>query len=173
MRKLILLLPFLAFISCKEISYREPQPRGKKALVKVPDVLIGSYLLVDKENSKDTIVVSSTGYMILSDKKKKYLGDSLVLKSYKGYYFINVNENPEWLVRVITHEDNGDLTFRSMNTSEDSFNDLLKRLSKEVKIDSLNVGNEKLYQIDPSPKQLLRLVKKGYFSEAVRMIKLK
>jgi hypothetical protein len=101
------------------------------------------------------------------------LGDSLVLKEYKGYYFISVNENPEWLLRIIKPEDDGNLTFMSMDTRADFFNSLLTSLSKDdIHIDSLKSGNDTLYQIDPTPKQLMKLVKRGYFNQRVRMIKI-
>jgi hypothetical protein len=173
MKTLSAVIVFLAFFGCKEISFKEPQPRGKKSLSEVPEGLQGVYLLSDgNETAKDTLIVSEKGYLIVSDQKQKLLGDSLVLKQFKGYYFININENPEWLLRVIKREDNGDLTYMSMDVEEDSFNDLLRRLSKEVLIDSIQMEGEKLYQIDPKPSQLLKLIKKGFFKKTLRMQKI-
>jgi hypothetical protein len=164
----------LVLLSCKEISYKNPQPRGKKPLPSVPQDLWGSYLITnDRENTKDTLFINATGYMIASDKEQEHLGDSLVLKFYKGYYFLSVNENPEWLLRVLRKQSNGDLMYMSMDTEENNFQALLEKLSKEVDIDSLTLNNEKLYQIDPSPRQLVRLVKKGFFDEVFRMQKIR
>ena len=171
----------IAFVSlliilngCKEISFQEPQPKGKKALVQVPKKLHGTYLLTAAgDNSEDTLFVNSTGYRIASDKKESLLGDSLVLKQYKGYYFININERPEWLMRVIRLEENGDLTYMSLDVEEDAFNSLIKSLAEEVPVDSLEVDGEKLYQIDPTPKQLIDLINKGYFKNTLRMKKIK
>jgi hypothetical protein len=174
MTKLALASILLIFFSCKEISFKEPQPRGKKSLQQVPAKLYGVYLLSDEnETSKDTLVVSAKGYLIVSDQKQNFLGDSLVLKYHKGYYFLNINENPEWLLRVIKQEENGDLTYMSMDVEEASFNALVKKLSHDVKVDSLEVGGEKLYQIDPSPKQLMKLIRNGYFKKTIRMKKIK
>lgn len=166
------LLIFL--VGCKEISFREPQPKGKKSLGEMPKKLQGTYLMsAVGESSQDTLFVKKNGYRIASDKKESLLGDSLVLKQYKGYYFININENPEWLMRVIRQEENGDLTYMSMDVEEGSFNSLLKSLSQELPLDSLDVNGEKLYQIDPTPKQLVSLIKKGYFKNSVRMVRIK
>ncbi len=174
MKTLPVLILFLILFGCKEISFKEPQPRGKKSLAEIPAELQGTYLLsAENESSKDTLVVSNNGYLIVSDRKKSVLGDSLVVKKFKGYYFVNINENPEWLLRVIKREKNGDLSYMSMDVQENSFNDLLKRLSKEVRIDSIQTGTEKLYQIDPSPKELLKLISKGYFRTTMRMQKIK
>lgn len=178
MNQPIKIIPFVfvlvIFFGCKEISFREPQPKGKKPLKEIPEKLRGTYLLAaEGDNSQDTIFVSKDGYLIASDKKKNFLGDSLVLKKFKGYYFINTNENPEWLMRVIRHEKNGDLTYMSMDVQESSFNSLLRSLSKEVPLDSSEVDGEKLYQIDPTPKQLIQLIQKGYFKNTILMKKVK
>ena len=175
MRKLAYVWIVLILFSCKEITFKEPQPRSKKVLKEIPSSLVGKYLLTDeKDGSTDTLVISSKGYLVASDKKGDQLGDSLVLKKYNGYYFVNINENPEWLLRVIKQEKNGDLVYMTMDEQGGaSFKDLLTKLSKEIKIDSVEINGEKLYQIDPSPKQLTKLIEKGYFRKTLIMKKLK
>ena len=174
MRKLAFVSVFIALLSCKEVTFKEPQPRGKKNLKEMPEGLVGSYLLTDeKDGATDTLIVKSKGYLVTSDKKGGELGDSLVLKKFKGYYFVNINENPEWLVRVIKQESNGDLVYMTMDEEGVPFADFLDKVSKEIKIDSVEINGEKLYQIDPSPKQLVRLIEKGYFRKTLEMKKLK
>jgi hypothetical protein len=175
MRKPAIVLIFILLFSCKEITFKEPQPRGKKALKEIPKNLVGSYLLKDDKNGSnetDTLIVNAKGYFVVSDKKGSQLGDSLVMKKYKGYYFINTNDNPEWLLRVIQQEKNGDLVYMELEEDGKSFKDFLTKVSKEVKIDSVEINGEKLYQIDPSPKQLVKLIEKGYFRTTLRMKKL-
>src|SRR5690606_800375 len=101
------------------------------------------------------------------------LGDSLVLKKYKGYYFFNDNEDPEWLLRVVKLESNGDISYFFMDPGEKTFNEYLLELTREIKIDSSEVNGEKLYQIDPSPKQLLSLIRDGFFRKSLTLKKLK
>lgn len=173
MYKVIILLGLAALASCKEVSFREPQPRGKRALKEIPRELRGEYLLVDEENNRDTLVVTAKGYFMHSDSTEGFLGDSLVLKKYKGYYFFNDNEDPEWLLRVIKREGNGDLSYLFMDHADKSFNDYLIELNKEIKIDSSEMYGEKLYQIDPSPRQLLSLIRKGFFKKSLTLKKLK
>ena len=70
MRKLALASVFIALLSCKEITFKEPQPRGKKILKEIPEALVGSYLLTDeKDGATDTLIVTSKGYLVASDKK--------------------------------------------------------------------------------------------------------
>jgi hypothetical protein len=174
MKNLCLIAIVLIVFSCKEVTFKEPQPRGKKALKEVPPELIGRYVAKDeKESETDTLVINSKGYYAVSDKKGSEIGDSLVLKKYKGYYFVSSNEKPEWLLRVIKQEKNGDLVYMLMDQNGGKFNDFLQKLSKEIKIDSVEVNGEKLYQIDPSPRQLVSLIKKGYFRETMRVQRIK
>ena len=173
MPKIIFLFVFISLVSCKEISFREAQPRGKPALKEIPRELRGEYLLVDDDDNRDTLLVTAKGYRMRSDSTEGFLGDSLVLKKFKGYYFFNDNENPKWLLRVIKREINGDLSYMLMDPGEKSFNEYLLELNKEIKIDSSEIDDRKLYQIDPSPRQLYSLIKKGFFRKSLTLKKLK
>ena len=175
MHRLLPAILFLSLFACKEISFKEPQPKGKKSLSQVPRELLGNYLVVEEKggDGKDTLVVTEKGYYFPSDSSKGELGDSLVLKKYKGYYFFNDNENPEWLLRVVKPEPNGDLSYMLMEPAEKSFNEYLFLLNEEIEIDSIDEDNHTLYQIDPSPKKLISLIEKGYFKKTISLKKLK
>jgi hypothetical protein len=175
MNKLCFALIIICVVSCKEISFKESQPKGKRILSEMPQKLRGKYLLVEENgNNKDTLVITKQGYYVTGDSTTKGdLGDSLILKKYKGYYFFNDNENPEWLLRVVKQEANGDLSYMFMDSGEKSFDEYLHDLNKEIQIDSFEVKGEKLYQIDPTPRQLLNLIKKGYFKNTMRLTKIK
>jgi hypothetical protein len=178
MVRLAILLTLCVLASCKEISFREPQPRGKKSLTTVPKNLQGKYMAVkdDGEFTKDTIVIYEKGYRFgYFDPKDKgsdkyengVLGDSLVLKSFKGYYFLNFNERPEWNLRVLTLDKNGDLIYMGPEQEQVDFDEYIKKLSADVKVDSFTIDGEMLYQIDPSPGELVKLIEKGYYSRMV------
>lgn len=173
MNKISACILLLLLLACKEISFKEPQPRDKRALSEIPKELQGKYLLMEENGSAtDTLTVSKTGYQVTNDSTKGTLGDSLVLKKYKGYYFFNDNQNPEWLLRVVKREPNGDLSYMFMDSDGKSFHEFVVDLNKEIRIDSFDLSNEKLYQIDPSPKQLVSLIKKGYFRKKIRLQKI-
>jgi hypothetical protein len=157
----------LSVFACKEVSYKEPQPKEVKPLAQIPAKLYGNYLFKDDKGNPDTIVIAKKGFYAKSDPKDLYaLSDSLVMKSHRDYYFISKNENPEWLLRVIHQEKNGDISYMSMDYG-DNFNIFLQRLSLDTRVDSLEVNGEKLYQIDPSAKELMDILNKGYFKEVV------
>jgi hypothetical protein len=175
MNKLFIALILIVVCACKEISFQEPQPKGKTSLKEIPKTLQGRYLPAEKsdESNKDTLVITRNGYYVTNDSTRGTLGDSLVLKKYKGYYFFNDNENPEWLLRVVKQLDNGDLDYMFMDPGEKPFNEFLLELNKEIRIDSIQVKNEMLYQIDPTPQQLVDLIDKGYFRKSARLKKIK
>ncbi len=142
--------------------------------MEIPGELRGKYLIIEEDGtSKDTLIITRKGYQVTDDSTRAELGDSLVLKKYKGYYFFNDNQKPEWLLRVVQKEPNGNLSYMLMDHGDKSFNDFLFELNKEIEIDSFEVNGEKLYQIDPAPKQLVGLVKKGYFKKTITLRKLK
>jgi hypothetical protein len=99
------------------------------------------------------------------DYEEGVLSDSLILKAYRGYYFLNLYERPEWLLRVIKQQKNGDLVYMAMEQDDVNFNDYISKLSTEIAIDSIKLENETLYHIDPTPAQLVGLIEKGYFSQ--------
>jgi hypothetical protein len=183
MRILLLLIAIVVLISCKEVTFKTPQPTGKKALTSVPKNIQGKYLVMTEEGtpSKDTIVITARGYRFgyfdpeeRAAKNDEYeqgvLSDSMVLKNFKGYYFLSLNEDPEWILRVLKEEKNGDLLYMTLEDKKIEFTDYLEKLSGEIRIDSMTTEKETLYQIDPDANQLADLIKKGYFSET-RLIK--
>lgn len=178
------LISLLAAAGCKEISFPEPQPRGRKPLPKVPATLQGEYLVLreDGELSKDTVVIMASGYrfgyfepLSIPDGTRNdsaFLSDSLVLKSYKGYYFVNLREPPQWKLRVLKQEKNGDILYMTPEQDGVEFRDYLRKISREIRVDSVRAGEKMFYYIDPSPRQLVDLVEKGYFtSTALRKIR--
>jgi hypothetical protein len=185
MRLFSFLIVSIVFIGCKEVSFKDPQPKGKKSLAAIPKNLQGKYLVITDEGtpSKDTIVITAKGYRFgyfdpeeRAAKNDEYeegvLSDSMILKSYKGYYFLSMNENPEWILRVLKEEKNGDLVYMSLEDKTMEFNDYLEKLSGEIRIDSMTTEEETIYQIDPDPNQLVDLIKKNFFSET-RLIKVR
>jgi hypothetical protein len=170
MRTYPLLLISLLIGACNEISFREPQPKGKESLTKIPIELQGSYLMKDDDGkTRDTLIISPLGYIAgHNPDEKMLLSDSLVLRTYKGYYFINLNSRPEWVLRVLQRQKNGDLLFLALDRdNKTTFNQLLKKLSTEIEIDSSSVNESMIYQIDPTPKQLVSFIKKGYFKKSL------
>jgi hypothetical protein len=162
-----LLLLVILIVACKEVSYKEPQPRGMKPLAQVPSKLQGNYQFADEKGQVDTIVITKRGFYAKNEPKDFYaLSDTLVMKSYRDHFFISKNEHPEWVLRIIKQEKNGDVAYLYMEYG-DNFPAFLEKLSHDIPIDSLEVNGEKLYQIDPSSRELMELISKGYFKKVI------
>lgn len=181
MMKNVVIISFLFLaIGCKEIAFREPQPKDRKNLTSVPRSLQGKYVAQkeDGELAKDTIIIHSRGYRLgyyNQDERVKHqnnledglLSDSLVLRTYKNYYFVNFLNRPEWLLRVLQRQKNGDIIYMAPEQEGVDFKDYVVKLSSEIEIDSTDVDGKRIYLINPNPRQLVDLVEKGYFSRTV------
>lgn len=172
--RLIFLAAFwtLFFASCKEVSFREPQPSGVKPLTEVPEALRGMYIPRDAkpDDKADTLIIESWGYHFKDSNDKDWLGrgaisDSLIVKFYQDYYFVNFRSGDQWVLRLIKQNKNGSIEFLSIDLqSEETSKDKLKRLSKKVKFTEVKRGDDTFYQINPSPSQLMTLINEGFFT---------
>ena len=166
--------------SCKEVSFREPQPGGIAALKELPASLLGKYQVREAENDEkaDTLIIESWGYHFKDKNDKDWLGrgmlsDSLVVKFYENYYFVNFKSGNQWVLRLIKQDSNNNLEFLSINIQDDSKRkEMLKKLSKKMKVVEIKMKDDTFYQINPTPTQLLQLIKEGYFT-GVTLLKVK
>ncbi|CAN5402971.1 hypothetical protein BH10BAC4_BH10BAC4_00690 [soil metagenome] len=172
MRTLGLILVWsLLLYSCKEVSFREPQPAGVPPLKEVPKALQGRYVGIDGDGKDtDTVVVETWGYHIKDAKDNDWLGrgvisDSLVIKYFENYTFVNFRAGDQWVLRVIKQKASGDIQFLSINVSDDKKRkDVLKKLSKKLRVTEIERKDDTFYQIEPTKEQLIQLLKEGFFS---------
>ena len=157
--------------SCKEVSFREPQPAGVSPVTQVPNTLHGRYTIVDDQGKEtDTLIIESWGYHFKDAKDNDWLGkgvisDSLVLKMYENYYFVNFRIGDQWLLRLIKQKPSGAIEFMSINISDDKKgNGMLKKLSKKFTVKEMKKKDDTFYQIKPTKEQLMQLIKEGYFT---------
>lgn len=168
MKRVAILIVLVAFSACKEISFNEFQPKGKKPLKTVPKKIWGRYILPDEEGgTKDTLYVKSEGYHAGLPNDQFLLSDSLVMTTFSGYYFLNLHDDPQWYLRVLKQDEDGNLIFMTLGQENTNFDEYLENLSGEIKIDSFQTDNGKFYQIDPTPKQLISIIEKGYVKKTV------
>lgn len=167
----LLLLWSLLLASCREVTYREPQPAGVKALESMPASLLGKYIIREDDGTrKDTLLIESWGYQFKDSKDKDWLGrgalgDSLVVKFYQDYYFVNFKTDDQWALRLIRQLPNGNIQFLSIRLEgDDQGKAVIKRLSKKIKVKEIKRGDDTFYQINPTPAQLMTLIKEGFFT---------
>lgn len=172
----------LCLISCSEVSFPVHQPKGIAPLNTFPKELRAYYLAIESDSVRDTVVIEEKGYRIQNSKPNgtaswldaAELSDSLVLKKYKDYYFFNFKEDNQWLLRVIKRNKNGDLTFMMLSIHDSDHDKSLTELQQELKVEVIEVSeNEKYYRIDPSPSQLMSLIRKKKFWESSTLKRVK
>jgi hypothetical protein len=160
------------FASCREVSFREAQPSGVKPLTEVPQALRGVYIpsAAKSDDKPDSLIIESWGYHFKDADEKDWLGrgtisDSLVVKFYKDYYFVNFRSGDQWVLRLIKQNKNGDIEFLSIDLEDEKRSkDKLKKLSKKIKYTEVQRGDDTFYQINPTPEQLIMLINEGFFT---------
>jgi hypothetical protein len=172
--RLLLLLTFwsLLLISCKEVTFIEAQPAGITPLKEIPPALYGLYQTYDRQTGEtgDTLIIESWGYHFKDKEDQDWLGrgtlsDSLVVKFYQNYYFVNFKDGDQWVLRLIRENSPGVLEFMSIDIQDDSKRrEILRKLSRKMEVKEIQKGDDTFYQIQPTPTQLVSLIKEGYFT---------
>lgn len=123
------------------------------------------------EEKPDTLIIESWGYHFKDSNDKDWLGrgtisDSLVVKFYEDFYFVNFRSGDQWVLRLIKRNPNGNIDFLSIDLQgeEETSKEKLKRLSKKVKYKEVKRGDDTYYQINPTSAQLMALIKEGFFT---------
>lgn len=162
----------LLLISCKEVTFKEPQPAGIQALKEVPNALRGIYQTFEQTTGdfSDTLIIESWGYHMKDKDDKDWLNrgtlsDTLVLKVYENYYFVNFKSGDQWMLRLVKQDPNGSISFLAIDLQDDAKRKtMLKKISKDLKIKEFQHKDDTFYQIDPTPAQLMMLIKDGLFT---------
>jgi hypothetical protein len=166
-RLITILCVALLLGACTEIAYKEPQPKGMRALAEVPAKLQGRYQIMEENEVVDTLVIHANGYQLGQDEVAA-LSDSLILKQYKGYYFLSIREDLAWYLRVMRQQKNGDLIFMEMQDfpdGDEARKVYIDKLTAVVPVVTTETDNKTYYVIDPEPKKLLEMIRKGFFRE--------
>ena len=169
---LIVFVWALLLVSCKEVSFKVPQPVGIKPLNEIPKGLQGNYIAVDQLTGEesDTLIIESWGCHFKGKIDKDWLGrgqlsDSLVVKFYKDYYFVNFKSGDQWVLRLIHQKSHGGIEFLSIDIQDETKRkEILKTISKEMNIKEIHKDEDTFYQIAPTRSQLMDLIKQGLFT---------
>ena len=174
MKNLLLAFCWSALLySCKEVTFTEAQPKGIASLTEVPVALRGTYQTVDGSTGQfsDTLIIESWGYHFKDKNEKDWLtrgtlSDTLVVKFYQNYYFVNFKSNGQWVLRLIQQEPSGSIRFLSIDLKdENKRKEILKKLKKKMDFKEVYTKEDDIfYQINPTPSQLMMLINEGYFT---------
>ena len=160
---LLSLFILMSLTSCVEVLFEQAQPAGVKAKRQFPTSLRGMYIT----DEKDTMLIAQYEIKEMSGKQEPdmILSSDLVLKKYKKYYYLNLrNEDGLWEVGVISVGKDGNLNISYIDGSK---KEKLQRLKQLVKTTTILNDEEKedYYVIDPSKKELMKLLKDDIFEK--------
>ena len=165
---LILLCMALILASCEEVVYPDPQPPRVKALKEIPDPLRGLYL----DLNLDTLVVGQRSFIYLiedpEDVQETFLSDSVVLKSYKGKYFlsltISIGGNSYWLTYMLDQ----DVSTGTIDVYTMAADDVVKMaMLQEItsKVSDLESGSDEYYLFAPKKKHYKKIIRDTIFTK--------
>jgi len=162
----------LLLFSCKEVTFKEPQPAGVPALNEVPPGLRGVYQTYDQTSGdfSDTLIIEPWGYRMKDKDDKDWLSrgtlsDTLVVKHHENYYFVNFKSGGQWVLRLVKQDPDGSIRFLAIDIQDDAKRkDILKKISKKLKISEFKHKDDTYYQINPTSQQLMTLIGEGFFT---------
>ena len=190
--KIIFILTLLS--SCTNVNFENSQPKNGKILNQFPEKLIGKY-----EFFSDTLIVERFYIQFplkLFEKdespkqlknNKLWLSDSTLLKYHENNYFLNIkSKNTNWntfLLKMnslnnIIIESTTSYTFKDLNGEFKMSNSFERESQIELLLDSLGYNKidvlfSKSYNINPSKKQLKKLIELNLFWELMEIKKIK
>jgi hypothetical protein len=162
----------LILSSCKEVAFREPQPQGVAALKEIPQALRGKYRPKTQpgDEKNDTLIIESWGYHFKDKEEKDWLGrgvisDSMIVKSYQDYYFVNFRSGNQWVLRLVKQKPDGTISFMSIDIQDDAKRkEMVRKLSRKFNMKEIKNGDDTFYLINPTSAQLMQLIRDGYFT---------
>lgn len=164
-RRTLLLSFILVLSSCMTIGFQQPQPAGKKSLDAFPKNMRGIYGENRRDRESDLQIKEES---IITDIEMEqisqteiFLGDSLLLKKFKGFYIANyrVSEDDYWLMYPFKAKC-GKIIIYDLKLGKD---DAAEKLSPYTRI----VRQEPdLLVIDPKRRELKRMLKDPELWEA-------
>ncbi len=155
---------FLAILillsSCVEVEFKHPMPTKGTTLKKVPEDIITFFKSLDEnptENSKLSISEFSDDFDM-----NKPLPADVVLKKWKGDYYLNQKEDSLWQIILIKQGKNKTFTIFHIDGSNQATIDKLKSITKVEEIFEKEGELDRVI-LDPSLKEFKKMLKSGCF----------
>lgn len=127
MKKMILFLGLvLSMVSCEKLVFEHPQPRYWPSVPAFPKSLQGNYPIMEEE---DAVVVTRKQVSIKGDKTYT-LGEDLILKRYRGYWIISLENKKRGAWDVYSFSDKG--TISSLLVEKGNWTKLNEEFGREL-----------------------------------------
>lgn len=162
--KILSIVLVLIMTACAQVYFASPQPsKGTVTRSFIPDIQ-GCYSDSTLEVCllKNALVVSSDTFLLTN---KVPVGDQVLVKFYKNYYFASFPDSNNFLVYMANFYDNK-MAVYTLNADRQSI-DILQRF---VKVDVIDVENEQ-YLVNPSAKEFDQIIENELFDVLGILIK--
>ncbi len=159
--KFIIILLILS--SCIEVEFKQPMPPGKGiTLEKLPEEIISYFMSLDRDstgNSKLDISEFNSDF-----DWQDPLPEDILLKKWKGSYFLNQKEGERWQLIMIKDGSNKSFEVYHLDGSNSATVEKLKSITKVEEVFSDDGDLERII-LDPSLKEFKKIIKSGAFEQ--------
>ena len=154
-------------MSCTDIYFSEPQPKGIKQMENGFEDLIGNYVNVEEDgNTNDTITITRDEIIFPDgDDMDEELSDNVVVKKYKEHYFLNFfdKEKELWQLIVVKSDEEGNLFITNLMSIDQDDTPELEKKNFAKKVDE--EGEDEYIVMNPSRKKLMKLIEYPIFDD--------
>jgi len=169
----ICLLLSITLVSCTDIYFSEPQPKGVKPLDNGFEELIGEYVSFDEDSEPDDTIIVTRNRIIFPDDEEMEgeLGEVTVVKKFKGHYFMNFYDQDKDLWQLVVakfDEDEALVVTNLISVGEEEAKELTKkRFAKKVagEQEGDDEDEDEYIIMNPSKRQLMKLINYPIFDE--------
>jgi len=160
MRHIKFLAILLLLSSCVEVEFKHPMPQKGTTLEKLPED-IKAYLISLDENSTKNSKLTVSEFNEDFDMNKP-LPDDVILKKWKGNYYLNQKEDSLWQLIVIKPAKNKTFNITHIDGSNQEIIDKLKSITEVEEIFDADGDLDRII-LDPSAKEFKKMLKSSVF----------
>lgn len=157
----------LVLTSCHQVLFVEPQPNFKRDKKSFSRSLQGTYI---SEDGSDSLIIGKD-FFSLDPKNRIWISDSLKVRKFHGYWFVNAKPSKEkYWTTAFVKDLNGKSIFVYMLDHKES----LSRLKKITPVSETKKANGQTddYIINPDKKALKRILDEGVLRKPSIYLKL-
>jgi len=171
-----------SLFSCVEIKFEEAQPINTNSLAEFPESMQGKYVEDSNDSIVDTIIITPNYYSELAfihndtipriKKKKIYLSDSLILKSFENQHIASFKEKDYWFIAIINSSIKNELSVMLIDADNE---DLMEEIKRITTVKTVMGENNKVdaYILNPTKSEFKKMLQlKDIFAESTKLKKL-
>lgn len=156
MKKYYILLLAIITVACTDVRFKEPMPLKGEQLTLMPDDLVDFIKSMDPEKFEKIPDIDK-------DLEMRKVPDDMVLKKWKGAYFLNYKVDSLWVILLLKQQKEGKdfLTYQLMGKNKETVA-MLKEIT-DVKEHYSETGKLEYIELNPTQKEFKKIYKSNLF----------